>query len=135
MRRIIFGILSALTGAAVAQEVDPQNGQVLYQNHCIQCHGADATGTGPMSAILNVDIPDLTQISARNEGHFPLKEVSVQIDGRTRLLAHGGDMPVYGPILDSALQVPLQLKSGQTLMVSQNLADLLAYLETLQAEP
>ena len=121
-----------ISGAAHAQDIDPENGRALYDSYCIQCHGADATGTGPMAAILNVGIPDLTQLSARNDGVFPRDQVAMQIDGRARLLAHGGEMPVFGPMLDSARLIPMQLPSGQTLMVSQPMAELMAYLEVIQ---
>lgn len=134
MRVIILFFACALSGATTAQDLDPRNGQALYDSYCTQCHGTDAMGTGPMSSILNVEIPDLTQISGRNGGTFPIDQVSMQIDGRARLLAHGGDMPVFGPMLDSARQIPMQLPSGQTLMVSQPMAELLAYLASLQSE-
>jgi mono/diheme cytochrome c family protein len=120
-------------GLAGAQAPDPQSGQALFVTHCAQCHGADARGTGPMAEIIAIDTPDLTGLSARNGGAFPLEAVARQIDGRAPLLAHGGDMPVFGPFLDSDGRAVFELPSGQPMMTSVPVADLLVFLQTVQA--
>lgn len=118
--------------AATAQEPDPQAGRALFQSYCAQCHGADATGNGPMAEIIAIETPDLTTLAARNGGVFPLEAVARQIDGRAPVLAHGGDMPVFGPFLDSDEQLVFRLPSGQPMMTGRPVADLVAYLDSLQ---
>lgn len=130
--RYVTAVLLAWAAAASAQDLDPEAGRALFMDHCMQCHGADARGDGPMSGLLAVSTPDLTTISARNGGGFPTAEVAKQIDGRARVLAHGGDMPIFGPFLDTALQVPLRLPSGQTMMTGVPLAQVMIYLESIQ---
>lgn len=127
-------LFAAAAGTAFAQEVDTQAGRDLYMTYCWQCHGPDATGTGPMAEMLAIETPDLTGLAARNNGDFPTEAVARQIDGRAPLLAHGGEMPIFGPILESDQHIALPLPSGQPLMASQPLANVIAYLESLQAE-
>jgi len=49
-----------------------------------------------MADILKVQVSDLTKLSASNDGTFPLHDVMMFIDGRSRIRAHGGDMPIWG---------------------------------------
>ena len=124
----------AMVGTTSAQEVSTRNGQDLYMTYCWQCHGRDATGNGPMAEMLAIVTPDLTKLAARNEGNFPTEVVAKKIDGRAPLLAHGGEMPIFGPSLESDQNVALRLSSGQPLMTGLPLANVVAYLESLQAK-
>jgi mono/diheme cytochrome c family protein len=124
----------ALAGSASAQEPDVQAGHDLYMTYCWQCHGAYASGNGPMAEMLAIPTPDLTRLAANNNGVFPLEAVARQIDGRDALLAHGGEMPIYGPFLDTGKAFAFRLPSGQLVMTSQPLADVIVYLESLQEE-
>merc|ERR1711969_121126 len=101
-----------MAGGGQAQDLEA--GEELFMDHCVQCHGADGKGDGPMAEMLAITTPDLTTISARNGGTFPTAAVAEQIDGRARVLAHGGDMPLFGPFLETDQHVPLRLPSGQT---------------------
>ena len=103
-------------------------------SYCVQCHGLDAKGAGPMAEILAIATPDLTYLTARNGGEFPTKAVAMKIDGRTSVLAHGGDMPLFGQIFESVQNVFVRLPSGQTMVMSQALADVVSYLEVLQPQ-
>ena len=127
-------LVLTLAGAATAQEADVQAGRDLYMAHCWQCHGQDASGTGPMAEMLAIKTPDLTRLAARNSGVFPLEAVARQIDGRDALLAHGGEMPIFGPFLDTGRSVALRLPSGQPMMTGLPLANLIVYLESVQKE-
>lgn len=76
---------------------------------------------------------DLTQLAAREGGSFPVERVVKRIDGRDPLVSHGSPMPVYGFFFegrDKALKTP----SGQPILTSQPIIDLIAHLQTLQAE-
>jgi mono/diheme cytochrome c family protein len=131
--RTIFLAVS-LAGSASAQEADVQAGRDLYMTYCWQCHGPYASGNGPMAEILAIPTPDLTRLAARNNGEFPLEAIARQIDGRDAVLAHGGEMPIFGPFLDADQAVAFRLPSGQPMMTSQPLADIIVYLESLQEE-
>ncbi|MFW8595080.1 c-type cytochrome [Cribrihabitans neustonicus] len=124
----------AAAGAAGAQEPDAEDGRNLYITYCWQCHGLNAAGNGPMAEMLAIDTPDLTRLAARNGGEFPLEAVARQIDGRAPLLAHGGEMPLFGAALDSDRKVALQLPSGQPMMTGVPLANVIAYLQSVQEE-
>jgi mono/diheme cytochrome c family protein len=75
-------------------------GPALYKAYCASCHGADAKGSGPMAKSLKVPPADLTRISARYGGTFPLMQIERIISGEEELSSgHGArEMPVWGPI-------------------------------------
>lgn len=131
---IFRGIILALVAASAghAQQADPEAGHDLFQASCWQCHGKDAKGVGPMAEMLAIVPPDLTTLSQRNGGAFPTATVAMQIDGRAQMLAHGGDMPIFGPSLESNEAVALRTQSGQPLLAGRPLADIIAYLQSLQ---
>jgi mono/diheme cytochrome c family protein len=82
-----------------AQPIVSLDGQALYKAYCASCHGTDARGGGPMAKSLRVPPPDLTRISMRNGGTFPLKRIARIISGEEqRSSGHGTrEMPVWGP--------------------------------------
>jgi len=131
MRLISFILALGLSGPAAAQ--DTVQGEALFGFYCATCHGTAATGNGPMSPSLVVAPADLTTLSARNEGLFPTTRVVTRIDGRDPLISHGSMMPVYGDFFEGT-DVATKAETGQPIMTSQPIADLLAYLETLQQE-
>src|SRR6056297_53454 len=100
---VVMGLLASPLAAQDADE-----GARLYQQHCATCHGAEATGDGPMAAALILQPPDLTALAAGNDGVFPTARVARRIDGRDPLVSHGSPMPVYGPFFegdDTAIRV------------------------------
>ena len=129
----LLTILAMTGGAAAAQEIDadPEAGRAYFASYCAACHGQDAAGNGPMAEIVAIRTPDLTGLAARSGGTFPVAEVAAQIDGRNPVLAHGGQMPLYGDFFDGE-DVILQLPSGQPMATSRPIADLLAYLASIQ---
>ena len=104
MRRTVFGT-SILLGVLLSRSIgiaqtQPLEGSVLYKSYCASCHGTEATGDGPMAKSLKLPPADLTRISARNGGTFPLARVSRVISGEEQLPGgHGNrEMPVWGPV-------------------------------------
>jgi len=75
-------------------------GPALFKAYCASCHGLDAKGRGPMAPFLKTVPSDLTHISARNSGTFPLMRIDKIIAGNEELPGgHGArGMPVWGPI-------------------------------------
>ena len=97
MKFLVSSALIALATASFStRAIADSAGEREFQNYCASCHGAAGMGAGPMAEYLNVPVPDLTQIAARNEGKFPFLEVIHIIDGRTGLKGHGSSMPVWG---------------------------------------
>ncbi|MFV0512687.1 MAG: c-type cytochrome [Jhaorihella sp.] len=122
--------LAVLALPASAQ--DAGRGAELYRAHCATCHGIEATGQGPMAGALVIKPADLTTLAARNGGEFPVERVVMRIDGRDPLVSHGSPMPVYGHFFegrDKGVKAP----SGQPIMTSEPIVDLLTYLQSLQA--
>ncbi|MTI01720.1 cytochrome c [Roseibium sp. RKSG952] len=130
MRSILTALTTALilpSYAALAQDADA--GAELYQHYCATCHGIDATGHGPMAGVLIIQPTNLTELVDQS-GAFPTIRVVERIDGRDPLVSHGSPMPVYGPFFegnDTAIKAP----TGQPVLTSKPIADLVAYLKTL----
>ena len=129
LRLALVTVLTA--GPVLAQDV--ARGAEYYFTYCASCHGDDADGGGPMSEILNVVPPDLTALQSQNDGVFPTQRVVFRIDGRDPLLAHGGPMPIYGDIFET-MMAPMKAETGQPILAGQGIADLIAYIETLQTD-
>lgn len=88
-------VVAAPADAAPGKAIDFPSGQQLYQDHCATCHGADATGNGPMAQVLKEPPADLTGISIRAGGTFPAGQV-VEIIRYGGNLAGHGTMPGHG---------------------------------------
>jgi len=127
----VLSLAVALSASAALADGDAATGEALYDRYCAACHGAEATGHGPMRAVLTVQPSDLTALSAGNDGVFPMERVVKRIDGRDPLVAHGSQMPVYGDFFDGD-GASLRTESGQPVITSTPVADLVAYLQNLQ---
>lgn len=133
-RGLLFAVAVAAAGSASTQEVNIQDGRDLFTTYCWQCHGRNAKGDGPMAEMLAIVTPDLTKLLVRNGGDFPTEVVVRQIDGRAPLLAHGGEMPIFGPTFESDQNVALPLASGKQMMTGLPLANVVEYLKSIQVE-
>ncbi len=127
--RIAPLLLAASLGTAAAQDV--REGAALYREFCATCHGVDGMGDGPMAGVLTIKPRDLTLLQANNDGIFPVAQVAARIDGRDPLVSHGSPMPVYGFFFEGE-DATIKTHTGQPLMTSQPIVDLLTYLESLQ---
>jgi mono/diheme cytochrome c family protein len=125
-------ILAAGVFAAPALAQDVAIGAAIYQENCATCHGIDAEGNGPMAPVLLVQPSNLTTLTQRYDGTFPVTRVVARIDGRDPLVSHGSDMPVYGEYFEGVQDVALKAETGQPILVSQPIADLVAYLRDIQ---
>jgi len=77
----------------------PDIGQAEYMNKCAVCHGASGKGDGGAVDLLKVAPADLTVLSKKNGGVFPVDRVYQVIDGRQAVQGHGSrDMPIWGSI-------------------------------------
>lgn len=82
---------------AHAADFSTYSGEQLFQRLCAACHGSGARGDGPVAASLDVDVPDLRQLTKRHRGAFPAEKIEQIIDGRISITPHGTRvMPVWG---------------------------------------
>ena len=135
-RVVLAAVLAAVPGLLVMSPTpvkaqDAAAGSALYHRHCATCHGIEATGEGPMSAVLTLVPTDLTALRAGNGGVFPTIRVVTRIDGRDPLVAHGSPMPLFGQLYDRQ-DTMIRAPDGMPILTSREIADLIAYLETLQ---
>ena len=126
-----MSVLALCLAPTLAAAQDAGIGATLYERHCATCHGLDADGRGPMAPALILQPPDLTQLSARNDGVFPTTRVVMRIDGRDPLVSHGSPMPVWGPFFDGD-DTPTKAETGQPIMTSRSIVDLLEFLKRIQ---
>jgi mono/diheme cytochrome c family protein len=127
---VVTAVLAAAGLPAVAQ--DAATGRQLYVDFCAVCHGDAGRGDGTMAEVLTVQPTDLTTLAA--DGRFPVLRVAEQIDGRRALLAHGGDMPIFGRWFEGdGADVAMTGPGGQPILMSRPIADLIAYLQGIQS--
>lgn len=129
-RPAVLALALLLPSAAGAQ--DAEQGAGYYAAYCATCHGPGGEGDGPTAELMTLVPTDLTRLAAGNDGVFPVARVVRRIDGRDPVLAHGSPMPVFGAFFETAQDVPLKTGAGQPLLTSVPVADLAAYLESLQ---
>jgi len=104
-----------------------------YMNYCSACHGADGTGSGPVSSELKGKPSDLTVLAKNNGGNFPYAKVYRTIDGTSdtwSLRAHGSkEMPVWGDVFSrkAASQNTYMETKGKIMAIMQ-------YIVSLQKE-
>ena len=101
-------------------------GAELFKTHCASCHGADATGNGPVARALRHPPADLTLIAKRNGGTFPTARVHRIILGWD-IESHGDrEMPVWGD--------PFTLTRGDRFGdgAEARIAAIVRYLESIQ---
>jgi len=113
---------------APAGRTSPASGQEMYVNYCAACHGKDGKGDGPAAPALKVAPADLTALTQKNSGKYPVMRVTSVLNGQANLAAHGNkEMPVWGKIF-------WQMSGGHDAEVQQRIGNLNKYLESIQAK-
>jgi len=132
MRIILLSTLGAtafVAACAISNNMpEPGEGAAIFADNCTACHGYRAKGGEPL--VGGQIAPDLTRISARNNGQFPRAFVLSQIDGYGRGKAPVDIMPEFGALLAGDL-VPVEV-DGVLTPTPRPLAALLSYLESIQ---
>jgi len=135
LRTVLLTLAVASGLDALAQTV-PENsplmirsvaGRDLFEFYCATCHGGDGKGKGPVTPVLKIPPPDLTELAQRNGGSFPSQRVETFITygGDVLTPSHGSsDMPVWGPIFRG-------LDPSDT-RVKVRIANLVKYIESIQ---
>ncbi len=130
MVRLFACVLLLSTGSALAGDPSPEVGAGLFADHCASCHGAEATGGGPLAVTMGIAAPDLTGLAAA-AGGFPLVRVVEVIEGRAPVPGHGTAMPAFGPLMtgeDAVLDGP----GGEPVRADLGILSLAAWLEGVQ---
>jgi mono/diheme cytochrome c family protein len=127
--RLLIACIALATASPVAAQ---PTGAELYLQYCATCHGVAADGNGPMAPILLAQPPDLTGLTERAGGDFPVFAVAQRIDGRDPLLAHGGEMPLWGDVFEGEPTAALATQDGQPVMTGVSIAALVDYLRSIQ---
>jgi mono/diheme cytochrome c family protein len=108
--------------------VPSNSGKEMFKSYCAVCHGSDAKGSGPAASALKTAPSDLTLLAQKNGGKYPSAHVASVLRGQALMPSHGSeDMPIWGPLFSSISQ-------GHDSQVQQRTANLVAYIESLQAK-
>jgi mono/diheme cytochrome c family protein len=107
----------------------PSNsGKEMFTSYCAVCHGTDGKGGGPAASAMKTPPADLTTLEQKNNGKYPSTHVAAVIRGEAATPSHGSqEMPVWGPLFSS-------IDQGNPAKVQQRIANLVAYIGTLQAK-
>lgn len=129
----IFATTLAAAALLVACAPERQvSGRALYGDYCASCHGESGAGDGPAAAGLGKAPADLTTISARNGGRYPMVQVMSTIDGYTRRGDRSSVMPELGVALQEGPLVMFDSGDGIATPTPVNLVALATYVKGLQ---
>jgi mono/diheme cytochrome c family protein len=111
---------------AVAPKTSPGSGQEMFTAYCAACHGPAGKGDGPAAPALKTKPADLSGLSARNGGVFPVNKVEGVLRFGIATQAHGSsDMPTWGPTFQAM---------GDEMTVKLRISNIVRYLQGLQGK-
>ncbi len=125
-----IGISSVATISAADEFSDL--GKDLFVEHCARCHGIDATGNGPDATDLKTVPADLTKISERRGGVWPMLEVMSILDGYLKAKEPRDDMPIITKLNDGPT-VAFDTGNGLVTRIPSRLIEVAEYLESIQS--
>lgn len=130
----VFLVLALPVNAEMGIELGEQE----FLENCAVCHGASASGNGPVSRFLRIEPSDLTKLARDNGGEFPFERVYQVIDGRTEVALHGPrKMPVWGYkyLKDWKKNTdPTRQEVPAEHFVTGRILSLIRYIQTLQTD-
>ena len=122
---VLFSRAAAAGGRAQAAILD--GGKQEFEENCVSCHGADATGRGELAIKLVKPPKDLTSIISANSGQFPFWRIFDIIAGEAPVPGHEThQMPDYYARLKAQDQKPGYLPAHVRIL------ELTHYLESIQ---
>ena len=145
LRSILILSISAAVAVAISTGVRAGEeedftvvfGKSEFGKRCAVCHGPDGVGDGPLADLLLQPPPDLTKISQRNNGKFPILDIYQAIDGRRGLRAHGTmDMPIWGNYYKAEVSEDLRTPHDVNYeeIVHGRILALVYYIQSIQVE-
>jgi len=94
-----LSLIGAVAACELPQAAKPvPTGAEDFATFCVPCHGVGGVGDGALAAELPKPPADLTGISARNGGTFPMARVMSKIWGYAR--PDGQVMPAFAPLME-----------------------------------
>lgn len=138
---IIAGLLLTIgsSGLAAAEKGKYDLGKREYMDRCAVCHGQSGRGDGGATDVLKTAPTDLTTLSKKNGGVFPVDRVYAVIDGRTVVKGHGTrDMPIWGRDLSTETIKADEYYAGipydMEMYVRARILSLIDYLNRIQVK-
>jgi mono/diheme cytochrome c family protein len=109
-------------------------GQREYMANCAACHGVSGKGDGPYHNELKRSATDLTTLSKRNNGVFPVARMYEVIDGGGP--GHGSrEMPIFGQDYKvKAAEYFVDIPYDSEAYVRMRILSLIEYLSRLQVK-
>lgn len=126
---VVAGVLAGAMPAAAesAREKIFSEARQDYEETCMACHGADATGQGDLAEHLIKPPKDLTAIASRSNGAFPFWRVFDIIAGEEKVPGHETfHMPQYSERMAG------QAREHDYLPAHVRILELTHYLESIQ---
>jgi cytochrome c553 len=133
MLRVTVAAMSliSLTACLPTEPKAPPSGADDFISFCSACHGAGGKGDGEVAATLATRPADLTRLSARNDGAFPMTRVMAKIWGYTGGQSDAAVMPQFAALLDSDL-VPYDSGDGILTPTPLRLVQIAEHIRALQ---
>lgn len=127
--------LVLILGACVPGQTpsEPSSGHADFLELCAPCHGVSGKGDGEMGKTLAHPPADLTRISARHGGAFPMAFVMSKIWGYEKGKAPSALMPKFGPLMEGPT-VLVDTGDGIQTPTPQRLVQIAEYLATIQGK-
>ncbi len=109
----------------------PSSGAADFAELCAPCHGAGGKGDGELGKTLAHRPADLTGLSARHGGTFPMAYVMSKIWGYSHGEAPSALMPKFAPLMEGPT-VLVDTGDGIQTPTPQRLVEIANYLVTIQ---
>jgi len=134
LRIIMLAASVVLSTTAFGQQKSTDAGKQEFEISCAICHGIDAKGGGMVGEALKVKPTDLTLLTRKNGGVFPIDYVTKVIDGRESIKIHGSrDMPIWGTRYSiNAAEHYVDVPYDQEAYVRSHILTLVDYLYRIQ---
>ncbi len=89
-------VMVLFSGGVLAQATKADLGKQEYLENCAVCHGNDGKGKGPYLQFLQRSPTDLTTLTKRSGGVFPVSRMYETIEG-LNVPSHGAGPTASGP--------------------------------------
>ncbi len=128
----LLGVV-VLAGCVPGASTAPASGKADFMELCAPCHGVSGKGDGELGKTLAHRPADLTGISARNGGVFPMAYVMSKIWGYEMGKAPTALMPKFAPLMEGPL-VLVDTGDGIQTPAPLRLVEIANYLVTIQGK-
>ncbi|MBT9506854.1 c-type cytochrome [Rhodoferax sp.] len=125
--------LTMVSGLAIGQTTKVDLGKREFEANCASCHGTNGKGNGLLVEWLRRSPTDLTTLTKRNGGVFPVSRMYETIEG-ANVPSHGSrDMPVWGTDYRvKAAEYYMDVPYDPEIYVRTRILSLIEYINRLQ---